>query len=90
MGSAEKPIKIYCDNEVAVKFSNNNKSSSACKHMEVKFLIVKERLRDQLMSIEPVKTDSMLADPLTKALPSGTYSEHVLKMGLVSSFEVLL
>ena len=90
MGSVEKPIKMYCDNEATVKFSNNNKSSSACKHMEVKFLIVKERIRDHLVSIEHVRTDSMLADPLTKALPPGTYSEHVLKMDLVRYFEVLL
>lgn len=87
MNSIEKPIKIYCDNEAAVKFSNNNKSSSACKHMEIKFLIVKERIRDHLVSIEHIGTDHMLADPLTKALPPGTYKGHVLKMGLVSSFE---
>ena len=83
--SIKKPLKIYCDNEASVKFSNNNKSSSACKHMEVKFLIVKERIRDQLVSIEHIGTEEMLADPLTKALPPSTYSGHVSKMGLASN-----
>ena len=83
--SIKKPLNIYCDNEASVKFSNNNKSSSACKHMEVKFLIVKERIRDQLVSIEHIRTEEMLADPLTKALPPSTYSGYVSKMGLESN-----
>ena len=83
--SIKKPLKSYCDNEASIKFSNNNKSSSACKHMEIKFLIVKERIRDQLVSIEHIGTDEMLADPLMKALPPGTYSGQVCKMGLASN-----
>ena len=81
---------MYCDNKVVVKFFINNKSSSACKHMEVKFLIVKERIRDHLLFSKHIITDSMLADPLTKALHPGTYREHVLKMSLISSLEVFL
>ena len=90
MNSIQRPLRMFCDNYTAVKFSNSNKSSSACKHMDIKFLIVKERIRYHLVSIEHIKTDDMLVDPLTKAMSPGTYREHVLNMGLVSSFEVLL
>ena len=88
--SIKKPLKIYCDNEASVKFSNNNKSSSACKHMEVKFLIVKEKIRDQLVSIEHIRTEEMLADSLTKVLPPGTYSGHVKPRKSVSPFSALM
>ena len=50
----ERPIKMFSDNEATVEFSNNNKSSSACKYMEVKFLIVKERIRDHLASLKHI------------------------------------
>ena len=53
--------------------------------MEVKFLIVKERIRDQLVSIEDIWSEEMLADPLIKALPPGTYNGRVCKMGLASN-----
>ena len=78
----ERPIKMYYDNEAAIKLSNNNKRFSACKHMEANFLIVKEKIRDHLVSIKHIGTDSMLIDPVAKALSLDTYREHVLKMGL--------
>ena len=46
---------------------------------------MKERIKDQLVSIEHIRIEEMLADPLTKALPPGTYSGHVSKMGLASN-----
>lgn len=88
MSSIERSINMYCDNEVVVKFSNNNKSSSVYKHMEVKFLIVKKRIRDHLVTIKHIGIDSILVDPLIGVLSSGTYIEHILKISLVSSFEV--
>jgi hypothetical protein len=40
--SVSKLLRIYCDNSVAVFFSKNNKYSKAAKHMELKYLTVKE------------------------------------------------
>src|SRR5438270_4661111 len=40
----EKPLKIYCDNNSAVMYSSNNRSSSKSKHIDIKFLAVKERI----------------------------------------------
>jgi len=41
----EKPLKIYCDNNLVVLYSNNNKSSTKSKHIDIKFLVVKESSR---------------------------------------------
>ena len=38
----ERPLKLYCDNNLAVLYSNNNRSSSKLKHIDIKFLVVKE------------------------------------------------
>jgi hypothetical protein len=39
------PLKLYCDNSSAVLYSNNNRSSSKSKHIDIKFLAVKERVQ---------------------------------------------
>ena len=45
----ERPLKIYYDNKSTVLYSNNNRSSTKSKHIDIKFLIVKERVQsDQL------------------------------------------
>jgi hypothetical protein len=62
------PLKLYYDNSSAMLYSNNNRSLSKFKHIDIKFLVVKERVQSGLISIEHIGTTSMLADPLTKGL----------------------
>ena len=83
--SIEKPLKLYCDNEPAVLYSHNNKSSGAAKHINIKYYVVKEKIRDQTISLEHISTKRMLADPLTKGLPPSVFREHVAGMGLRES-----
>jgi hypothetical protein len=40
----ERPLKIFCDNKSAVMYSHNNRSSSKSKHIDIKFLVVKDRI----------------------------------------------
>ena len=44
LGGIERPLKIYCNNKSVVMYSNNNKSSSKSMHIDIKFLVVKERV----------------------------------------------
>jgi hypothetical protein len=64
------PLKLYYDNSLAVLYSNNNRSSSKFKHIDIKFLAVKKRVRSGLISIEHIGIAFMLADPLTRGLIS--------------------
>ena len=83
MDSISKLLKIYCDNTSSVRFSNNDKSSSAAKHFQIKYLAVKEKVRDGLVSIEQISTKLMITDPMTKALPAEAHNDHVKEMGLI-------
>jgi len=40
----ERPLKLYCDKKSVVLYSNNNKSSTKSKHIDIKSLVVKERV----------------------------------------------
>jgi hypothetical protein len=67
--SISKPLTIYCDNKVVVFFSHNNKSSGAFKHIDLRYLIMKERAQDRTINLEHIGTKEMLVNPLTKGLP---------------------
>ena len=40
-----RPIVIYCDNNAVVFYSKNNKINTGSKHMEIKYLIVKDLVK---------------------------------------------
>jgi len=75
--SIERPLKLYCDNEPAVFYAHNNKSSGAAKHIDIKFYVVKKQVQDQTICLEHIRTNKMLADPLTKGLPPNMFREHL-------------
>ena len=83
--SIERPLKLYCDNELAVFYAHNNKSSGATKYIDIKFYVVKEQVQDQTICLEHIRTNKMLADPLTKGLPPNVFREHLAGMGLRES-----
>lgn len=80
-----KPLKLYCDNTAAVFFSKNDRYSQGANRLELKFLVVKEHVKKNYVSIEHISTKLMIADPLTKGLAPKVYNEHVERMGLVPS-----
>ena len=85
----ERPLKIYCDNNSAVIYSNNNRSSTKSKFIDLKFLVVKERVQEKQISIEHIGTSSMLADPLTKGLTPKVFHEHTAHMGVVYDYTLV-
>ena len=80
-----RPLKIYCDNSVAIFFNKNDKYSKGAKHMELKYFVVKEEVTKQRVSIEHNSTNLMITDPLTKGLPPKTFIGHIERMGLMSN-----
>ncbi|KAL5762830.1 hypothetical protein ACOSP7_019094 [Xanthoceras sorbifolium] len=80
---AEYPLKIYCDNSTAVALSRNTRSSSRFKHIDIKFLFVREKVVKSVICVEHIPTGLMLADSLTKSLAPRVFQEHVTYMGLI-------
>ena len=76
-------MRINCDNKAVELYSKNNRSSSKSKHIDIKFLVVKERVQSLQVLIEHISTNSMIVDPLTKGLPPKVFHEHVTRMGVV-------
>jgi len=84
--SIARSIKIFYDNRAAIFFSKNNKSGSRSKHIDIKYLRVREYIKRNEVLIEHISTELMIADPMTKGLPVKLFKSHVEHMGLIDSF----
>ena len=77
-----RPLRIYCENSNAIFMAKNNKSDSRSKHINIKYLAIRERVKDKKVVIEHVSTELMIADPLTKGMPPFRFKDHVERMRL--------
>ena len=84
-----RPLRIYCDNSTTVRFSKNNKTTGGSKHIDIKYLVVREKIQNGVISIEHIKNTLMLADSLTKGLPPKLFMDYVARMGLMASLSIL-
>ncbi|KAL0462713.1 UNVERIFIED_CONTAM: Retrovirus-related Pol polyprotein from transposon TNT 1-94 [Sesamum latifolium] len=46
MDSISRPLRIYSDNSAAVFMAKNNKSGSQSKHIDIKYLAIRERVKE--------------------------------------------
>ena len=84
IGTIAKQMRIYCDNAAAVFFSKNDRYTKGAKHMDLKYLSIKEEVQNQRVQIVHIGTHDMIADPLTKELAPKTFIDHISKMGVVA------
>ena len=85
----DRPIQLYYDNNSTVLFINNNRGLKGSKHMEVKYLTIKEKVQNGDIAVEHISTDDMIADPLTKGLRPCVFDRHVINMGLGVSWDTV-
>ena len=83
--SISTPLKLYYDNSAAVFMAKNNKSGSRSKHIDIKYLAIRERVKEMKVVIEHISTESMIVDPLAKGMPPKYFKDHVVQMGLGST-----
>jgi len=60
------------------------------KHINIKFLVVKERVQSGEIFIEHIRTNSMIADPLTKGLTLKIFHEHIASIGVMSYKDIMV
>ena len=80
--SITRPLKVFCDNSIVVFFAKNNKNGSRSKHIDIEYLVIRERVKDKTVVIEHVRIELMIVDPSTKGMPSSKFKDHIDHMGL--------
>ena len=80
--SISRPLRMYCDNSAVVFMAKNNKSGSRSKHINIKYLAIREYVRNKKVVNKHVSIKLMLVDPLTKGMPPFKFKDNVERMGL--------
>ncbi|RDY12340.1 hypothetical protein CR513_02897, partial [Mucuna pruriens] len=68
---------------VCILYSNNKRSSTKSKFIDIKFLIVKERVQNKQISIKHIGMSFILINLLTKELKPKVFHEHIAHMDVV-------
>ena len=72
---------IYCDNQSYIKLSENPIFHDNSKHIDIKYHYVRELIEKQVIQLEYLQTDRMLADGLTKPLGPTKYQAFIDFLG---------
>ncbi|RVW20909.1 Retrovirus-related Pol polyprotein from transposon TNT 1-94 [Vitis vinifera] len=60
--SISRPLSIYCGNSNVSLWRKNNKSGSRSKHIDIKYLAIRERVKEKKVVIEHISTELMIVD----------------------------
>ncbi|GJZ04082.1 copia protein [Tanacetum coccineum] len=77
-------IPQYCDNKSAIALCCNNVQYSRSKHIDVRYHFIKEQVENGVVDLYFVRTEYLLADIFTKALPRERFNFLVEKLGMKS------
>jgi hypothetical protein len=77
------PTTLWCDNNSTVRNSGEGAERNKTKHMDIKYMFIRDMVRQGLVSVRHIGTSSMVADALTKGLGWIRFEEHVRRMGLM-------
>ena len=73
-------ITIYADNQSAIKLLKNPVLSMRSKHIDVIYHFARKRVALKDIAFKYISTDEMIADVLTKPLPTGKH--HYCRDGM--------
>lgn len=76
-------IKIFIDNNGALKLAESNLHHSRTKHIDIQHHFIKDVLKDnEFINLDKISTDDMCADIFTKALPAPKHYKCIAMMNL--------
>lgn len=61
-------VKIMCDNQSAIDLGESGAFRPRIKHIDIRFHHIREKIDKQIIELEYIQTEKMLADSLTKAV----------------------
>jgi hypothetical protein len=81
-GRPAGPTTLLCDNQSAIALSKDHQYHAKTKHIDIRFHFVRWVISEGNMKLVYCPTDDMVADTLTKALPSPKAKHFAHALGL--------
>nr|GEV82974.1 retrovirus-related Pol polyprotein from transposon TNT 1-94 [Tanacetum cinerariifolium] len=75
-------IPMYCDSKATIAISCNPVQHSRTKHIDVRYLFIKEKVENGIVELFFVETEYQLVDLFTKALPVERFQYLVRRLGM--------
>ena len=86
----KRSLQLYCDNRAEEVYCKSDKSSTRLRYFDIKFLVIKDRFWNHIVTVNCVSTILNIADPLNKRLPPKVFLEHIAHMGMASHDDILI
>ena len=82
----ETPLKLLCDNKVAISIANNTFQHDRTNHVEIDCHFIKERLVSGSICISYIPSSQQVVDVLTKGLLRPNFVFCDSKLGLIDIY----
>ena len=76
------PIQIYSDNQSAIMITYGNQMHARTKHFDIRLYFLRDTIENKKIILEYLPTEQMVADVLTKGLPSPRTQVLSQKLGI--------
>jgi hypothetical protein len=83
------PVQLYCDNESAIRLTENPVFHAQTKHIEVHHHFIQEKVLKGDITLFHVNTEEQTADIFTKGLSVLKFSKFQLQLGVMSKESTL-
>lgn len=74
LGEHQNPVKLYVDNQAAIRLICNPVYHQRSKHIDVRYKFIREKVEQGTLIVEYIESSNQLADFLTKALSCQKFS----------------
>ncbi len=81
-------ITLHGDNEMSIALTKNAESQHWTKHIDVQHHYIQEFVNEGELTIKWIPGSDMLADDMTKALPTETFRRHRAMLGMSIDYEI--
>ena len=82
LGFSINSVKLYADNQAAIKLMSNPIVSQRSKHIDVSYHFARQHIVNGNIALTYKPTTEMIADTLTKAVPESKHRTCCIGMGL--------
>lgn len=82
LGIPDDPLLLYSDNQSAIALAKDDQFHAHTKHIDIRFHFIRYAIAEGKIQLEYCPTEDMVADILTKALPSMKVKHFASSMGL--------